>query len=517
VNIGFASIFAFRPHVEHIWYLAHLLKAAGHRTFFFTCDAALELCYPRALKGTPKAIECPTCMLGGIRSYATSNISSIARGHVGDPGIDLVSTADSSICTVLRTETTADLQSPAALELRAQFLTAAQRAFRSGLDWIRRNELEGVICFNGRMDATRALTLACTHAGIPFITLERTWFGDGLQLIPNADCLSLSALKALNRFFRDTPLTRSQGRYVGRLLASRFLGRNQKEWRAYNLNPTPASWPISPTKRKVLLLPSSRCEFQVHPDWQLGWEEATDAFDWLFATLTVRPEDVVLRCHPNWAERIGRATGSRAHQHYTTWSARRGTYCITSDQKCSTFDLIEASDMVVVNGSTVAFEAAALGKPVICMGSSHYMESGVALHVCSPEDINILKELEYHDRGSAARASLRFGYTITRRFAQFARFVRCITPTQYEYFGGADAERIIRMLRTGTIEPDDAVVASDCEGERAVLSLVESRRWQELHDVEPPKHTMPGVQVRRRRGLGWLDGARGMLPEGDRL
>jgi hypothetical protein len=347
--------------------------------------------------------------------------------------------------------------------------------------------------------------------------LDRTWFGDGVLLIPNGDCLSLAPAKALNRAFRDIPLTLTQARYVGWLLASRFLGRNQGEWRAYNVNATPAAWPIASAKRKVLLLPSSRCEFQVHPDWQFGWDEATDAFDWLFRSLAITADQVVLRCHPNWAERIGRATGARAINHYARWAAERGIYCIGSDQTTSTFDLIAASDLVVVNGSSAAFEAGALGKPVVCMGSAHYLEAGIALHLASPGDAPVLTALERHDATCAARASLRFGYTMMRRFAQYADFVRCITPTRYVYCAGGDPDRIIRMLQKGVVEPDDAQVAADTRGEDEVLSLVQRKQWAELHRYQRPQAATPELVLRRRRGLGWIDGARALLPTGDRL
>ena len=70
MRIGFASIFSFRPHVEHLHYVAMLAREAGHETRFLTCDSQLALCYSRALKDSARAVECPKCMLGGIRSFA---------------------------------------------------------------------------------------------------------------------------------------------------------------------------------------------------------------------------------------------------------------------------------------------------------------------------------------------------------------------------------------------------------------------------------------------------------------
>jgi hypothetical protein len=104
-----------------------------------------------------------------------------------------------------------------------------------------------------------------------------------------------------------------------------------------------------------------------------------------------------------------------------------------------------------------------------------------------------------------------------RRFAQYADFVRCITPTRYVYSAGGDPDRIIRMLQKGVVEPDDAEVAADTRGEDEVLSLVQRKQWAELHRYQRPLAATPELVVRRRLGLGWIDGARALLPTGDRL
>lgn len=520
MNIGLASIYAFRPHVEHLWYLALLLRAAGHQTHFLACDGALEQCYARALKGTSRARECPACILGGIRSFSADRATSISRSPLSTPAAvheTLAGVVDSSISTLLRTETDEHLESPAAARLRSALMRAAERTYLSALNWIRTNRLEAIICFNGRMDVTKAVTRAGTSAGIPFITVERTWFGDGLHLVPGGDCLSLGHVRSLNRLYRDAPLSLQQARRIARLLASRFLKRNGNEWRAYNRDAVSARWPVSGAGRRVLLLPSSWNECQGHPDWGMRWETATAAFDWLFLQLGLAPRDVVVRCHPNWAERIGRLDGRLSESHYARWAAERGYHCIASNRKDDTFDLIDASDLVVLNGGSAAFEAGALGKPIVCIGSAHYADSGLAIHLCDPAHAASLDALRAHDRDAAIKAALRYGYTLTHRHAQYVDFVQAITPTRYRYYRGADADRLVAMLRTGTVRADDPLVAADATGEAVVVEDVRHRRWQELFEPSPAHNARVELKLRRRRGLAWIDSARELLPPGDRL
>lgn len=48
------------------------------------------------------------------------------------------------------------------------------RPINAARAWIAREGLEGVICFNGRMEATRAICEAARDAGVPFVSVERT-------------------------------------------------------------------------------------------------------------------------------------------------------------------------------------------------------------------------------------------------------------------------------------------------------------------------------------------------------
>ncbi|MBR7518173.1 hypothetical protein KC217_21110, partial [Mycobacterium tuberculosis] len=84
---------------------------------------------------------------------------------------------------------------------------------------------------------------AAKAKGIPFVSVERTWFGDGWMLIPDQNCLALDEVGRVVAEYKDKPLTEGQARAVASLLAARFMRTNTLEWRAYNLNAESLAWP----------------------------------------------------------------------------------------------------------------------------------------------------------------------------------------------------------------------------------------------------------------------------------
>ena len=514
MRIGFASIFAFRPHVEHLYYLSRLVQAAGHEVRMLACDAQLPYCYPRALKDATAALECPKCIAGGLRSYAPRVASLPAcRGAVGDPAREW---ADSSTCTVLRTESAEDRCTAEFIGLRERLAAGAQRAFDSARRWIAAQRLDAVACFNGRMDATRALCEAARASGIPFLTVERTWFGDGLQFAVNDNVLDLSQLDRLNAEYRDAPLTQAQARRIAHHLAARLLRRNDKEWRAYNRNAQAAAWPAAAgSGPRVLIAPGSRNEVEGHPHWAHGWTQLADGLDAVLDAVGAAAGSAVLRCHPNWAERIGRRTGAPSERYYGEWARRRGAHLIGSAATASTFDLIAQADLVIVTGGTAAFEASCLGKPVISLTPSTYRTAAIAAHVTSPAELPLARAALAPD-AQRVRRGLRYGYTHTYRFSQYVDFVRAVTTTRYRYFDGADPRRLERMLRTGRVEADDPTLAAGVAGEDEVLALVEARQWQQLIDLPQPARERTAMRIGRRAGLRWIDSLRERFPTGDR-
>lgn len=515
MKVGFANIFSFRPHVEHLFYLSELFREAGHEVFFLTCDAAVTDCYAREIKGSARYKECTKCMLGGVRSYTSRNVTGIRTqgSQLSDATLDKL--VLSSSCTVTRTESEGEWMDPEVVSVRERLKTPTASVYESARSWIQANQLEAVICFNGRMDLTRGLTYACESLNIPFITHERTWFGDGIQLIPNANCLSLKGLGQLVAEFDDKPLLPHQAAYAGRLIGERFLQRNSLEWRLYNRNPEPAPWPVVAEGKRFLIVPSSKNEFAGHDEWMTSWVDNTQALDDFFDVFGVKPEQVVLRCHPNWAENIGKAQGDRSLSLYRDWAIKRGIHFISSEEKASTYDLIQQADTVILNGGSSSVEAGACGKQVVCLGPSTYQQAGFVQVYLSRGDMenNGLKDL---DPDLVRRKTLRFLYVRSHRFPQFVDHVKAIETTRYRYHEGADVGKIVSMIETGRISPDDPSYGDDDAGERAVVDLLERRDWGELADAEFSANTLPVKSVNRRLGFRWVDTVRSWFARGDR-
>jgi hypothetical protein len=516
MRIGFASIYSYRPHVEHLFYLSRLAAEAGHQTYFLTCDAQLETCYTRELKGASALIECPKCIIGGVRSFVHGRIDTLSIPNDGSISLERAREfARSSVYTIVRTETATDNDRHEVRSLLDHFTPATSRAYASTRTWIQKNRLEAIVAFNGRMDATRALTEAAADLGVPFITNERTWFGDGLMLFPNANVLDLKHLDIMNSRYRKIPLTRQQARRVARHVASRFLKRNDKEWRAYNLNAVSAPWPAAGKGPRTLVLPSSRNESEGHPDWAMEWPDCASALDAAFDALGIDCDAAVLRCHPNWGERIGHRTGRLSEQFYTEWASRRGVHCIPSTARESTFELIRQADLVIVNGGSAALEAGALGKPVVTLGPATYRTAGFCINATSPASISEINRVWSLSRKDIVRHTLRYGYTYIYRMPQYVDYVRADSSARYRYYSGADPQRLLQMFTTQRIEPDDAAVADDEHEENEVCNLVLSERWEELLSFEDALPQRTALKVRRRPMLRWVDGVRALLPRGD--
>lgn len=524
MRIGFASVYSWRPHVEHLSYLANLVRTIGHETLFLTCDGDLSTCYTRELRQIrPDWQECFMCRSGGIRSYAKNGVSSIAQ-CLPKVTSEIVTPRDwaiSSASTLGRYESDDDFNSVEFHSTVDRLLPVVAHTYAAAINWIEKFNIDALVVFNGRIDATRALFEAGIAKKIPVVSLERTWFGDGIQLLPQENCLGLRNITRVVAEWKDRPLKADQARKAARLIASRFLRLNHNEWRAYNVDASVLPWPVTRAETKILLIPGSRNEIWGHPDWECGWKHPLAAYDALIEHFRWNPADLVLRCHPNWSENIGKFDGKRAEEMYTQWAKRREINIIPSHDKTSTLGLIEEADAVVIASGSAALESAALGKQVIGIGPANYQSADIREDATSPDMLS--RVILRRDRSSAEandeeervrRNALRFAYTIAYRIPQYVEQVRCLTPTSYMYRDDGDPERLIRLLRHGMLESDDVTFATDSGEEKFIVELMRQHRWDDLMNSD----NIPfGLRPMRRRPIfRGVDYVRNLLRRGDR-
>jgi hypothetical protein len=525
MRIGFVSIYSWRPHVSMLRFLATLARQAGHEAFFLTCDGDLTDCYTKEQKSDrPAWLNCTLCRAGGIRSFESRNVSAIGALKGAEQALSARSRewAMSSASTLGRFETDEDFSSADFNRLADRLEVPAREAYAAAGNWIESKKLDALCVFNGRVEATRAICEAARDAGIRYVTTERTWFGDGIQIYPDENCLGLRSVDAIMASWRDRPLTREQALKAAKHVAARFLRKNDKEWRAYNVNAAAASWPVAPGRRRILLLPGSRSESWGHPDCAELWPERTAAFEALAAHFGLTPDDLLLRCHPVWAETVSGRSGELSERYYIQWAERSGVRLIPSAGRESTADLIRAADAIVVTGGSAALEAGILGKQVIGIAPSIYQQSGFQSNAYDAERLRQIRLLAAGSPAEQAaeerrirRLTLRFCFNMAYRVSQFVPFIEATTTTQYAYYDGADPQRFIRLLETGELEPDDATNAESEAGEDEVLSMIEAGQWEALFAGLGAAPARPAIDNSRRGLYRAVDRVRELLPRGD--
>ena len=529
MRIGFATIYSWRPHVEHTWYLAHLARQAGHEVRFLTCDGDLPTCYSQLLHERGKWRECLQCRMGGIRSYAEEGITSIGQCASETTSLEpdrACLWAQSSASTLGRFESNEDYAGQAFDALVNRIEPAVTQAYDATRKWIIREQLDAVCLFNGRVDVTRAIFEAARSLGLPVVSHERTWFGDGIQLLPAEHCLGLHSVWKMVSDWRDKPLTRLQAMRAASLVAKRFLRTNVTEWRSYNQHSVETPWPVAQARRRFLILPSSMNEIWGHPDWTSQWPTPLDALDAVIDRLGLAPSDVVLRCHPNWSEKIGKKDGFLPENYYSSWARERGIHCIAAADRTSTMHLIEQCDAIVVASGSAALEAGVLGKTVITTSPSIYHLASFTINVHSPGQLQALEPIRLQldqsdDRlplsDEVVRHALRFAYAMVWRVPQFVNHVRARQTTEFDYFDGADLERFTRLFTCQVLEADDTSFdTAGLRGEDEVLSLVRDRHWEALANPPEPAKSWERISIQRRGVYRWVDPLRRMAKIGDR-
>ena len=516
MRVGFVNIYGYRPMVQAMQYLAWLLESDGHYIGGLVCDAALPYCHARAFKGSSKVLECPRCMLGGYRTFRSEGLYSIradARANLPEAG--LADLARSTAQFLLRLEKPSDEIKPEFHSLVAELSPAVDIVFQNTLDWISKESLDAVLLFNGRIDVLAGVAAACRSAHVPFVTCERAWAGDGINMNVNDSCSSLNGYDKMHRAFRDSALTEGQAARAGKLIALRMLRQNYWSWRLHGAANESVVWPGKRSGSRVLLCPSSMSEVRGHQDYCSGWSGYEEAYDTVIQKLGVPYEQCVLRCHPFWSEQYGRARSDTAAKHYTNWAGARGIKVISSEDQVSTIGLIAESDILLVNGSTAGLEAAAIGKPVISVGPCSYQEGDVAVQVQSRERLDRVGQAAVRCSRDISRHALRSIYVLSRRFPQFAEFVSCIQHTRNEYYAGANAARLVRTLQSGVIEADDPRVAPTAADEDRIITALLNHEWAELSRAELPAQPRNFVSIGRRPALRWIDPVRSMFTSGD--
>jgi hypothetical protein len=520
MNIGFVNIYPWRPHGFHAGFLEYQCNLLGHSTYFLECGLSFNKCVCSDLNHKTNIIPWIKCKIGRVSKYNNNNVftmnSKIPKDRLNQK--ETIKSLLSSVLAYYREEINLDYSSNSKIARSVDLLTPNYlKAYYSTLDLIDKKNLQAIIVFNGRIDVTRAAIDAAKFAKINFITHDRPPMGHGIQINVNQNIIGLKDRAAMNAKFDDKPLTSRQAQLAGAEISKRFLGKNLLEWRINDTTKKVSQWPTLTKHQKILIVPSSIFEKAGHEDWITPWKTATDGYDLFLKSIDVKKDQVVVRFHPQWAQKKGKITGQSSHKHYMTWCKNNSYHYIDSHEKISTLDLIDKCDVLVVNDSTAMVEGGSLGKKIVNLGPSGKDGSRFYESLETKESINSFKGFDdWISKEQIIRKTLRYVYTTLARYPQYFDYVRGLSTTECIAYEGANPERLEDMIKLCKLIPDDEIFGS-LDDESEVLDLIGSQSWIRIIELSHKIPVTSKVQLSLTRSFpyGKLDNLRKNLKRGD--
>lgn len=468
MNIGFACLYAYRPHVKHLAFLASEAQRQGNEVYMLECNSAVDLCAAKLGKSPiQKKIACMKCVVGGLRGFLDQSpdqlIRYVAKSNPAsaEPGYSAISTVASHFGMSEEIGT----KDPEFQSMAVDIQKSIDRAQAAAEQWINHRKLDAVFCFNGRIDLTHSVMKAAASCGIPFVSVERSWHGLGIQLTLDGTPLTLGGFYDFVSGWREKPLTSVQLWKAFGLIADRFRKKAVGEFRQYNADQQTG---LVDSSQIIdwLYLPSSIFERIGHPDWKVDWKDDLHAIEQLIERGVVSTANLVVRGHPQWT-----TFSPASDQRYREWSSKLGIRYIPSDSALDTRELIRSSNAILVYGSSAAFEAGLLGKPILNLSPTFYFAGGFLENVLGPDEISSFLERGFTiSPQEIVRNCLRTIYTINFRYMQFTEQIQADDPYEYRFKSLGNTHYFEDLIRARKIAPDNATMAPDSSQEDAFLA-----------------------------------------------
>lgn len=486
MKVAIFLTYPFRPHKFHYKFLKNELSNSGIKYIEYKGLNKKSLNYYKLInsKSFFSKLKYWIWRLGYIPRFTST---SDFKRNLKDKNFD--SAINSVIATSNRFETKSQLNN--FIENNKDFIKDYKNDLKESFidfeNFLKKNNINFVIGFNGRMDHTRVYFDVCKILNIPFFSYESSWFGNGLQLISNNDCLSLDVWHKSNKRFLKYKLSKNQSRLAAVYASSRFNKIMKSEWRDYSNNQhLPKEFK---NKIKVLILPSSRSEFEGHPDYISSWRHSTNGFLKIIDFLGVKKKDVYLQMHPIWFQKIYSIDGKNIIDFYREWANSYNISVISENFAFESKDLIAKSEIILINGSSACFEAGILGKKIINTENNKFNYSGICLDVLSEKNIGDIKPwIKNFKSEKVQRRTFRFFYNIMFRINSYESNVRSnLSPTSYNYnYSKNKIQKIIeRAISRDDIFSDEYIYEGDMDYEKFYIdSILEGKTFEEFRDFK---------------------------------
>lgn len=444
MRVAIVNTFSYRPHLEHMIWLGKSYESMGYEVDYFGCSGGKDVvCNTKLYRSkVPSQINCLICKQLGLEAFGVKVNFLDASQDLG-PHKDLM-VGLSTLYTNERSETPCEIveiEQDSRLEL---LLRAGKSIGNSFAKVLATTCYDLVLGFNGRMDLMRAIRLAAQDNNVPFVSVERPWFGNGLLCVVNSGPLDFSIVKEPWSRLKVNALSQGCAKEAIQPLVRRKLKINNAEFRVYgeghSADSIPSQW--SKQRRKILFLPSSRMEALSEIDQEnVDWNHPLDALERLIIDGIFNKDEVLVRFHPVWSQEfMGKAPQKRAINYYTQRCVSLGVNIVKSDSNISTDALMIKANVVVLNGSSAFWEAGVMGKPIISLAKAWYDPFGLSLDLHTENDLlKVAEFIKGYDEKLFARYFLRALYLFQFNFTQFSNSI--LHNSSYDVrFGEIDQE-----------------------------------------------------------------------------
>lgn len=449
-HVGIAQIYPWRPHGAQRDFLLNLARGAGYETSELVCGGSLTRCYDKHYQtlGFGSIDHCVKCRFGRAKKQAETQTFKLDWSTRNQPVPGEQEAVLSNIAAIIRAELPVDIADRGA---QTGILHAYRVGYHSTIQWIHNFGIDLILLFNGRIDILKGVADAARSEGIDFASYERSWFGDGVMLIPNENCLGLQHIHEIGRTSEAMKLTAEETSKAEGIIRRRVERLGSNEWRDFQVQEKQeqlAAEERSTGAVEVLVLPSSMYEIWGHPDWRTEWRDNFEALDWLQEKLGIPWSRWLVRGHPIWAQRVGKNLGSSAERHYHDFCAARGIRYIPASSPASTPELINSSELVVVNGGSSIIDAIWRGKPVISLSESVYHYWGLCATALSRQSC-----LEIPEDSVRREQLVRFIHGMDRLIPTFVNHLVSTSSSEQIHFEGADFKDIVDQVQLNALLP----------------------------------------------------------------
>jgi hypothetical protein len=449
-HVGVVQIYPWRPHASQRDFLLKLVREEGYQLSELVCNGSTVKCYDKQYQtlGWGGLDHCVKCRLGSskIRNDVPRFALDWTLCDIAVDGEDQAMLSNRA--ALIRAEVASDLENG---EDNIGVRQAYRVGYHSAVKWIDAFGVDLILLFNGRIDILRGVMDAARARGVDFASYERSWFGDGIMLIPGDNCLGLSLMHELVATVGKMELSADQAMRAATVIRRRVERLGSNEWRDFqtqSLNWHRDVRDALGSAYEILVLPSSMYEVWGHSDWNTGWRDNFEAMDWLQSKLDVPWSRWVLRGHPIWGQRVGKSLGEHAARHYKDFCASRGIRYIEADSPLHTSALIDAAELVVVNGGSSVIDAVWRGKPVVSLSESAFRNAGICPTVLSPDD-----DIDIPNDADRKRQLVRFIHGMDRMMPTFVDHLVSISPAEQLQYEGAAFQDVVDQIRDNTLVP----------------------------------------------------------------